>query len=117
MSVTKPTLNEPPLDDALLEALVVALDAPPALELLLLLLLPHADSTKASAPALIAARRRSLILPFTRSPLIRTENATINLSGDVLSTNGPPQRRSPNVTQTMATIPRVQIARSPRESA
>jgi hypothetical protein len=59
MSVTSPTLKVPPEALAELEA-----DDPPLLALELLLLLPHATSTRASAAALSAARLERLILPF-----------------------------------------------------
>jgi hypothetical protein len=68
VSVTNPTLKfPPPLDE-----LVVLLEAPalPApLELaLLLLLLPHAASPRASAAVARATGPESLILPVTTSP-------------------------------------------------
>jgi hypothetical protein len=81
MSVTRPTLKPEPLDDA---ADVVALDAPelPLLAVLaelvvLLLLLPHAASPRASVATPRATRPRGLIVPVTASPFPRYEWATI----------------------------------------
>ncbi|MBV9358550.1 MAG: hypothetical protein JO023_23815 [Chloroflexi bacterium] len=87
MSVTRPTPKVPPLEDALvvalllLAAVVLLLDAAGALELvlLLLLLLPHAASPRASAPVQIATRLRSLILPITVSPFLKTGMGNHNL--------------------------------------
>src|SRR5581483_5327014 len=101
MSVTSPTFMLLPPDvlvdevDVLEELDVLAgvelaeveleldgvLEAPAAL-LLLLLLLPHAVSTPASTTAASTMSPQRLIHPFTTSPFIRTESATINLSED-----------------------------------
>ncbi len=85
MSVTKPTLSFVPLLDEL--AVLVLLDAaalPPLelLELLLLLLLPHAASPRASAAVARATRPTGLILPVTSSPFRQIEWATITSARD-----------------------------------
>src|SRR5689334_21400178 len=72
MSVTRPTLKLPPLDEPV-EALVLLLlllgaAAAPPLELVVLLLLPHAVSPIASAAVARVTRPTGLILPVTRSP-------------------------------------------------
>ena len=87
MSVTKPTFMPDPLDDPLDDALVVLLDAAPPLAvvvelLVLLLLLPHAASPSASTPVARATRLRSLILPVTVSPFLKTEWPTITSAQD-----------------------------------
>jgi hypothetical protein len=74
MSVTRPTLKPPPLDElvvALVLALVLLLlgaAAAPPLELVVLLLLPHAASPRASTAVARVTRPTGLILPVTRSP-------------------------------------------------
>lgn len=71
MSVTNPTLKPEPLDDDPPDAALVVLvdaDAPPlaGVELVvLLLLLPHAASPRASAAVARATRPTGLILPVT----------------------------------------------------
>jgi hypothetical protein len=81
MSVTKPTPKVPPLDELLLVValLLALLDAAGALAELVLLLLPHAASPRASAPVQIATRLRSLILPITVSPFLKTGMGNHNL--------------------------------------
>lgn len=86
MSVTKPTLKLPPLDEPLLAAVEVLLDAaaPPLLlelvaALLLLLLLPHAASPRASTAVARATRPTGLILPVTRSPFRQNRMGNHNL--------------------------------------
>jgi hypothetical protein len=70
MSVTSPTLKLLALDEPELAVLLDPLaELPPEL-LLLLLLLPHATSPRASATAAIARRPTGLILPFTASPFL-----------------------------------------------
>jgi len=73
MSVTRPTLNEPPAAAPPLAEL--ELDALPALELLLLLLelLPHAATASVSTAAPRAGSPKRLMGPFTRSPLDSTK--------------------------------------------
>jgi hypothetical protein len=84
MSVTNPTFNFPLGAAELLDEVVVALDPPPALlELLELLLLPHATSARASAPAPTAARPNRLILRFTRAPFLLDRNANHSLSPSI----------------------------------
>lgn len=76
MSVTKPTLKFPPLDEPPED------EPPPPLELLLLLL-PHAAKTSASATIASAPRPTGLILlPLTASPFERTDGATLVWCGD-----------------------------------
>jgi hypothetical protein len=70
MSVTKPTGKPEPLDDepVVALALVVPLDAGALLVVVVLLLLPHAASPRASAARATAKRPAGLILPITTSP-------------------------------------------------
>jgi hypothetical protein len=73
MSVTKPTLKFPPPDEPLAAVLVLLDAAAPPLPLaavlagveLLLLLLPHAASPRASAAVARVTRPTGLILPVT----------------------------------------------------
>lgn len=82
MSVTRPTLKPPPLDE--LDELV---DEPPLLlELLelvvLLLLLPHAASASVAAITSTDRPKGLNVLPVTGSPFLRSEGATLALGGD-----------------------------------
>lgn len=105
MSVTSPTFMPLPLLE--LDELEVLVDEPP-LGVLLLLLLPQAAMPIASTTTASPARPVGLILhPFTTSPFIRTDGATLDRSGDE-------EQQPLTCRSSMTTIVRAQIAHTPR---